>query len=158
MDLDVTDPRPKAQQEIGPDGHPWHIDVRYDALDFQDSMSSAFGPYEIDHDATDSNNEKLVGQNSLHIDNWCYACPLCKQPECRPRRCNEQTHLVSRQGEWGLETRQELFAQHEQPYGPSVNTLEDHGSSVCPLCKQTGCQHSITTRKCTWSAGMENWF
>ena len=44
MDLNVTDPRPKAQQEIVPDGCPWHINVRSDALDIMDSMSSALEP------------------------------------------------------------------------------------------------------------------
>ena len=34
MDLNVTDPRPKAQQEIVPDGRPRHINVRSDALNF----------------------------------------------------------------------------------------------------------------------------
>ena len=51
MDLGVTDPRPKAQQEIVPDGCYWHINVRSDVLDIMDSTSSALGPDEINQDA-----------------------------------------------------------------------------------------------------------
>ena len=39
-------------------------------------------------------------------------------------------HLVSRHGEWVLETWQEFSARHEQPDGPSVNALRDHGSGT----------------------------
>ena len=64
----VTDPRPGAHQERGPEGCPWHIDVRSNTLNFQDSTSSAFGPDEFDPDAAYSDEEDPVGQDAPSSD------------------------------------------------------------------------------------------
>ena len=67
MDLNVTDPRPKAQHEIVPDSCSWHINIRSDVLDIMDSTSSALGRDEIDHKA----QAHLVStQGEWDIETW----------------------------------------------------------------------------------------
>ena len=120
MDINVTNLKPKAQQEAGPDCCPRHIDVRSDDLDFQDFTSSAFGPEEVNHDAADNKGEELIGKNAHRSDNWSYTCPLCKKTGCRPQQHNAQMHLVNRQEEWVIETWQESSPGTSNPTGQGI--------------------------------------
>ena len=100
----IYDSIPKAHQEGGPGGRPRHINVRSDTLNFKDSTSSAFGPDEFDPDAADSDEEELIGHDAPCSDNGNNVCPLCKQRRGRPQQHDAQVHLVSRHGEWVIET------------------------------------------------------
>ena len=72
----VTNSRPEAQQERGPDSHPRHANVKSEALNVQDFTTSASGPRELEPDAVESNEE---GHGAPCRDNGSYECLLCKE-------------------------------------------------------------------------------